>query len=184
MCRNILRAALHRNLSEGGSEDNHTRSSTSGGRGCCWCWLLSVRAKSRLRATITQTWYYHVCVILSITSVWYFILGKFLTQKKISGSVALFRIWNFHVFSEAYIIFDLFEQKKMPFQPLKKFFPHVFLKYHVSVILSRLCDTWHKNNGWGMEKKRKAIRWNSSAKFNTLFGGIISPKNIMLFRDH
>ena len=27
----------------------------------------SVRAKSRLHDTITQTWYYHVCVILCIT---------------------------------------------------------------------------------------------------------------------
>ena len=27
----------------------------------------SVRVKSRLRDTITQTWYYHVCVILRIT---------------------------------------------------------------------------------------------------------------------
>ena len=31
-------------------------------------YVIAVRAKSRLRDTITQTWYYHVCVILCITS--------------------------------------------------------------------------------------------------------------------
>ena len=41
----------------------------------------SVRAKSRLRDSITQTWYYHVCVILCITQTWYLISGKFLTLK-------------------------------------------------------------------------------------------------------
>ena len=47
----------------------------------------------------------------------------------------------FMYFLKIYIIFGLVRAKKMPFQPLKKFFPHVFFKYHVSVILSRLCDT-------------------------------------------
>ena len=82
----------------------------------------------------------------------------------------------FMYFLKIYIIFGLVRAKKNAVSTPKKVFPHVFLKYHVSVILSRLCDTWHKNNGWGMEKKRKAIQWNSSAKFNTLLGRIVSQK--------
>ena len=62
-------------------------------------WCKSVRDKSRLRDTITQTWYYHVCVILCITSAWYFILGMFLTQKKISGRGALFRSLQHSVYT-------------------------------------------------------------------------------------
>ena len=59
---------------------------------------ISVRAKSRLRDTITQTWYYHVCVILCITQTWNLISGKFLTLKKMSARCALFRTLLIHTF--------------------------------------------------------------------------------------
>ena len=37
---------------------------------------ISVRAKSQLRDTITQTWFYRVCVILCNTQTWYLIFKQ------------------------------------------------------------------------------------------------------------
>ena len=67
----------------------------------------TVRAKSRLRDTITQTWYYHVCVILCITQTWYLISGKFLTLKKMSVRCALFRTLLIHTFPQECLILKI-----------------------------------------------------------------------------
>ena len=60
-------------------------------------------------------------------------------------------------FLKTYIIFGLVRAKKNAISTPKKVFPHVFLKYHVSVIL----DTRIMDGGW--RKKGK------------LFGGTVLP---------
>ena len=109
---------------------------------------ISVRGKSRLCDTITQTWYYHVSVILCITQTWYFISGKFLTLKKVSVRCALFRTLLNNTFPEQCII------SKIVF-PLKNgsitsvWYYHVCVilkilwtaKYHADVIVSHRRDT-------------------------------------------
>ena len=67
----------------------------------------TVRATSRLRDTITQTWYYHVSVILCITQTWYLISGKFLTLKKMSARCALFRTLLIHTFFQQCVILKI-----------------------------------------------------------------------------
>ena len=70
-------------------------------------YYFSVRAKSHLRDSITQTWYYHVCVIHSITQTWYIISGKFLTLKKMSARCALFRTLLIHTFLQQCVILKI-----------------------------------------------------------------------------
>ena len=110
-----------------------------------FCPPLSVRAKSRLCDTITQTWYYHVCVILrkhgdiqSITYPW-------VSWRR--DTLYILNILNFK--KKSWFLFK--------FGPVEIYKVSTLLdvilcitKYHTDVILSRLCDcitqTWFGPN--------------------------------------
>ena len=98
---NIWRSDKHLNIKKTSNVNRKTSNEQINIR-----WI-SVRAKSRLCDTVTQTWYYQVCVILCITHTWYLNSGKFLTLKKMSVRCAFFRTLLIHTFLQQCVILKI-----------------------------------------------------------------------------
>ena len=94
----------------------------------------TVRAKSRLRDTITQTWYYHADVILSRLCDTMYHTDVILNFRQVLDTEKnVCEMCSLQNFANSYISSTMFNFENCFF--LKK------SKYHVCVILSRLCDT-------------------------------------------